>query len=328
MFRQWVKSRIGRFKERMPLPEFLQEWRAVRAGMARHRAQGQEACRYRLRRNLHRLEKGLMMPGARPVYGAEYIAETVAAYASLRQGAACEDTRDEMLWAHNVLRAYFGRVGPNPAVDGARRLFDSLAGPTPLGEVEVALPFRQKEIGPAPLSYEQILAATRHRKSVRWFLPRPVPHAALDQAMAAAIAAPSACNRQAFAFLIMDAPERVRSVAALLLGVSGFDHQIPVLVAVVGSLRGYEHARDRHLIYVDGGLAAMNFMLALDALGLAACPVNWPDRPQQNRNLAALLGLEDDERAVMFLAVGYPDPEGMVAHSQRKSLDLLRRYLP
>ena len=315
----------GRFRLRWPLREFLEEWRAVREGMARYRARGADTARYLLRRNLHRIEKGLMMPGARSVFAAEYIAETVSAYELLRREGGCE-AREDLRAAQGVLTAYFARVAAHPAVDEARRRFESLPPAEAPGEGNDILPFHQDELGPAPLSPEQLLAALRHRKSIRWFLQRPVPREHLDRAVAAAALAPSACNRQAFRYHILDTPDRVRAAASLLLGVSGFDHQIPVLVVVVGCLRGYEHSRDRHLIYVDGGLSAMNFMLALDTLGLASCPVNWPDRPRENRQLAALLNLAPDERAVMLMAVGYPDPDGAVACSPRKSVADLRTY--
>ena len=42
--------------------------------------------------------------------------------------------------------------------------------------------------------------------------------------------------------------------------------------------------------------------------------------------MVSLLNLEPDERVVLLIAVGYPDPEGMVATSRKKSLERLRRY--
>jgi hypothetical protein len=42
--------------------------------------------------------------------------------------------------------------------------------------------------------------------------------------------------------------------------------------------------------------------------------------------MAAAIGLEADERPVMCIAVGYPDPDGLVAYSQKKPLGQLRRY--
>ena len=53
-------------------------------------------------------------------------------------------------------------------------------------------------------------------------------------------------------------------------------------------------------------------------------PGEW--RQTAEAALGELLGLSGDERAVMCLAVGYPDPEGLVAYSQKKPLGQLRRY--
>jgi nitroreductase len=95
---------------------------------------------------------------------------------------------------------------------------------------------------------------------------------------------------------------------------------------VVGNLSGYARERDRHIIYIDGGLASMSFMLALETLGLSSCGINWPDIPKKEEEMASLLNLDPHERVVMLIAVGYPDPDGMVASSQKKDLDLIRRY--
>ena len=54
--------------------------------------------------------------------------------------------------------------------------------------------------------------------------------------------------------------------------------------------------------------------------------INWPDIEERERAAVALLRLEPDERILMFIAVGYPDPEGLVASSCKKPLDQIRRY--
>ena len=62
------------------------------------------------------------------------------------------------------------------------------------------------------------------------------------------------------------------------------------------------------LVYIDGSLAAMQLMLALESLGLSSCSINWPDVEERERQLAKILGLAYQERTVMLLAVGYADP--------------------
>ena len=68
------------------------------------------------------------------------------------------------------------------------------------------------------------------------------------------------------------------------------------------------------------------FLLALETLGLSSCPLNWPDVPSRERRMARELELGPDERPIMLLAVGYPDAEGAVASSYKKSLNDLRTY--
>ena len=70
----------------------------------------------------------------------------------------------------------------------------------------------------------------------------------------------------------------------------------------------------------------MSFMLALETLGLSSSVINWPDFEPVEMKMKKTLKLKIDERPVMLIAVGYPDPEGKVAFSQRKSLNSIRNY--
>jgi nitroreductase len=129
---------------------------------------------------------------------------------------------------------------------------------------------------------------------------------------------PSACNRQPFEFRVFDDPELVEKVAKLPAGTKGFAHNFPVIIVLVGELRNYYGERDRHLIYIDASLAAMSFVYAAETLGLSTCCINWPDIEEYEQEADEVLGLEPDQRPVMFIAVGYPDSDGMVAYSQKK----------
>jgi nitroreductase len=78
--------------------------------------------------------------------------------------------------------------------------------------------------------------------------------------------------------------------------------------------------------YIDASLAAMAFQLALETRGVGSCCINWPDVEEQEAAMARALRLAPHERVVLCLSVGYPDPEGLVAFSQKKSLDEIRSY--
>jgi len=81
-----------------------------------------------------------------------------------------------------------------------------------------------------------------------------------------------------------------------------------------------------NVTYIDAYLSSMSFMLALETLGLSSCAVNWPDVEHKEREMHSLLGLKDYQRPMMCMAVLYPDTEGMVAFSEKRQLDSIRRY--
>jgi nitroreductase len=196
--------------------------------------------------------------------------------------------------------------------------------PTP--DTEAWAPYARDLDEPPPVAYDDLLALAYRRRSVRWFLPTAVPRELIDRAITVADLSPSACNRQPFEYRVFDDPELIARVAAIPKGTRGFAHGFPAFVVLVGRMRAFFSERDRHLIYIDGALGAMALMLALESLGLSSCPINWADDAEQERDMTRTLGLAPDERVVMCLALGYPDPEAMVPYSAKKPLDRIRRY--
>ncbi|MBW4480951.1 MAG: nitroreductase family protein [Tildeniella torsiva UHER 1998/13D] len=286
-----------------------------------------ESNSYLLRRNTHRLEKGLLMRPRRDIFAAGYIAETVDCFfESVNQNNSSQNL-EELKWANDVLSEYFDVVGSQPGIDKARAKFKSALGASiDVNESLKFIPYKRDSSVPLSVSYESFLSLSQRRRSVRWYLSKPVPRDLIDKAVKVASLSPSACNRQPFEFRIFDDPDLVQKISVLPMGTKGFSHNFPVVVVVVGKLSAYFSERDRHIIYIDGSLAAMSFMYGLETLGLSSCPINWPDVEPLERKMDKLLKLEPDERPVMLISVGYPDPEGMVAFSQKKSLEKVRRY--
>ncbi len=279
-----------------------------------------------LRRNIHGLEKGLLMRPRRDEFATDYIVDTVECYSKLVNKTTDEACHDELLWAHDVLAEYFQIVGSHPNVDRGRSLFDSLSKPQCTIECEQRIPYRRDLATRPSVSYQQLMELARRRRSVRWFLQTPVDRKLIDQAIEVAALSPSACNRQPFQFRVLDDRKLACRVAGISMGTAGYHENIPVLIVIIGQLGCYFSERDRHLIYIDGSLAAMSLVYALETLELGTCCINWPDMETMERQIAAELGMEDDERVVMLMAVGHPDSEGMVAFSQKKPLDQIRRY--
>lgn len=303
-----------------------EQWAVLSGRRAYYRNLGRKRPSHvELRRNVHRLEKGLLMRPRRDTFAKDYILETVEFYEKAVGGAqgASEVERGELTWAHDVLTNYFAAITvPDPVVDRARAVFDAL----PPVSAQQMHPYAYGAIEQSDVTYEQIAQLSLQRRSVRWFQDTPVDRALIDKALLVGRQAPTACNRLPYEFLVFDDPEQVQRVASIPMGAAGYSHQIPVIIVVKGRLDSYFSPRDRHVPYVDASLAAMSFMFALETLGLSSSVINWPDFEPLERKIAKTLQLAPHERVIMLIAVGYADPEGMVAFSQKKDLGVLRSF--
>ena len=283
-----------------------------------------------LRRNIHRLEKGIVMQPRRPIFARDYIGETVDFYEqAIAQCSVDSSSMDnsEMEWAYGVLSEYFSTVETgDKMVDSARARFEKSREAYQPDNKDKIAPFTRKDTKLSSVSYDDMLALAMQRRSVRWFQDKPVPRELVDKALMIGRQSPTACNRLPYEFRIFDDPEMVKKVSTIPFGSGGYSHQIPTIVVVTGKLDSYFSPRDRHAIYVDSSLASMAFMFGLETLGLSSSVINWPDFEPLELKMEKTLGLDASERVIMLIAVGYADPDGGIPYSQKKSLEALRRY--
>lgn len=302
---------------------YIREQRAVVAGLIRHIDDlKKNPSIFLLRRNIHRIEKGLVVPFQKTTFAREYIGETVEFYKKCVGQYSGLPLPPEIVWSRDVLLHYFDLVNGDQLISKAKETFFDLQKEE---NIPQSIPYargKQK----SSVSYEDLHLLARQRKSTRTFLQKPVPRDLVDKALEIALRSPSSCNRQPTHYRIYDEPELCRELSNLPLGALSFADNIPMICAVTGDLSAYFYERDRHGIYIDGCLSAMLFMLALETVGLASCPLNWAEIDKIDRRFERKIGVPKHERVIMFLAIGYPDPEGLVTYSERKDLDLLRSY--
>jgi len=257
-------------------------------------------------------------------FAMDYIEETVYGYTAAVKSRVLDSI--ELKWASDVLTQYFTVCSDVAALSVLELEFQCSKCSDSIPGEECFVPYCRDSASRPDISIRDLTQLAKYRRSVRWFLPDPVPREVLDQAIVVGGYSPSACNRQPFEFRIIDKPELAREVATIPMGTGGYAQNIPCFVVIVGKQRNYFSERDRHLIYIDGSLAAMSFIFALECQGVATCCINWPEILERDIKMAKFLKLEADERPVMCLAVGYPDPAGMVAYSAKKSLKQIRKY--
>jgi nitroreductase len=311
---------------------FDREHLGVAAGKARFARDLAECSRssYRLRRNIHRLEKGIIMPNRRAIFARDYIRQTIEDFERIVSSYAVGSTAGpEITWAHDVLSEYFRVVDLSEERIKAcyeRFLISSdRFKKCDRGATSRSAPF-VRDLSKRPVDVEQLAALSVRRRSVRSYADKPVSRELVDKALEVAAQAPSACNRQPFLFRLYDDRDLVRKILALPAGTKGFSNGVPCVAVVVGRLRAYPLERDRHIIYIDGSLAAMSFMFALETMGLSSCAINWADEEPAETRMKKLLKLDDDERVIMLIAYGWPDASAAVPYSAKRELDELREY--
>jgi len=142
------------------------------------------------------------------------------------------------------------------------------------------------------------------RRSVRAYQPAEVPPETVRDLLDAAMAAPSACAKDPWEFVV------IRNRATLARIADGLPNgkmlaTAPLGIVVCGNLA---RAHDRQLSYLlqDCSAAIENLLLAASALGLGACWLGVHPREDRVRHLSAILGLPADVLPVAALAIGRP----------------------
>lgn len=284
--------------------------------------------RVEMRRNIHRIEKGLIMEPSRDRFALNYIEETINTFekaANQLNSSTKEIDCEEIVWARDVLTKYFNTVENDNFIKGLRDKFENIELNCDI-QNEIKSPYEYNSIEKSGITYDEFLRLSKQRRSVRWFQSKAVPHDLIDKALLAARQSPSACNRLPYEYRFFDKPELVRKVANIPFGATGYAHNIPTIAVLIGKQNSYFSPRDRHVIYIDASLSAMAFMLALETLGLSSSVINWPDFEPVEIQMQKTLGLKTYERPVLLIAIGYARSDGGIPYSQKKNLESIRSY--
>lgn len=287
-----------------------------------------------LRRNIHRIEKGLISKNRKTVFASAYIGDTVQSYTELLGDPAADVNL--RAWSHDVLSEYFSVVDHSAlnVVSEAYQNFISVS------ECEAEIQSITGSFKPIPLStlhdgklqratselmseytmpISSILAT---RRSTRQFNNKAVPIEMVETAVIGASTAPSACNRQPFAlhtFSKDGSPDKFKRLMDLPIGADSFKNDVYNLGILIGDLSYFNHPRDRHIPYIDGSLFLMQFLQCLTAVGLASCVINWADIRSRNKEAAKLLNLSEHQIVICYVVFGYADQSCSVPASAKKS---------
>ncbi len=150
------------------------------------------------------------------------------------------------------------------------------------------------------------------RQSNRSYKPAPVEKEKIMSCIEAARLAPSACNAQAWKFIVVDDPDLKEQVAeaANSMGMNKFLYGAPVIIAVVLETPNVASAigstiKRKDYTQIDLGIAVENICLQATELGLGSCIVGWFDE----RRIKKILQVPASRRVPLLVVLGYSNDE-------------------
>jgi len=307
---------------------FKHEQRAILRGHYKYykREREQESPEHRIIRHTHMLEKGISMKDRREVFAEGIVDELISNVMTAWDKRNNPESDDQLKWSIDVLHKYFTVVNiESKTLSDAHQKFQTFIKSNNI-EVGDRIPHQRIELETNPVKFEDLQALAEQRSSTRWFRHKSVPHEKLDKAFRIALQSPSACNRQSFEYKVFDRPETLQQILQPPLGVTGYRDNIPCLVVLIGRHQGYFKESEKNVPYIDASLSAMAFQFALETIGLASCTINWPAIYSEHKRINEIINLDEDEFVITLMAVGYPDPNGKIPYSNKKSIDKIRSY--
>lgn len=176
--------------------------------------------------------------------------------------------------------------------------------------------------------WNDTLSTLLSHRSIRAYLPNPLPPETLELMVAAAQSASTSSNLQTWSVVAVEERERKEQLSQLA-GNQAHIRQCPLFLVWLVDLARLTHIAERRglphegldylemfvMATVDAALAAQNAAVAAESLGLGIVYIGaMRNHPE---DVAAVVGLPPHVFAVFGMCVGYPDPAKSAAIKPR-----------
>jgi nitroreductase len=173
-----------------------------------------------------------------------------------------------------------------------------------VGMVMVLLPVWSAAFGEKEGTMSDAFSAIHNRKSVRSFTGQSVSKEALDKIIRAGMAAPTAVNRQPWAFVVVSDRKTLDTLAAGLPYAKMLDKAGAAIIVCAIPDKAYEKSLE--LAVIDSTCASENILLAAEALGLGAVwTAAYPYKDRMDIARKAL-NIPQDIIPLNVIPVGHP----------------------
>ena len=163
---------------------------------------------------------------------------------------------------------------------------------------------------PDMVSSVKIIELIKDRRSVRLFNGKKISQEDILAIIEAGIWAPTGCNNQELRFLTLSKQEEIDEVMEFKPAFRGVSHAILLFcdMSLFMSRKMYvENKSEKHLPYIDAGLALENMILYAKSKGIDSCIFNLSEhhfkKAQPNRNLIEKISSKVKVKAGLYKSV-------------------------
>jgi len=153
---------------------------------------------------------------------------------------------------------------------------------------------------------DTVLKIIHQRKSVRKYLDKPVSKEQLVKLVRAGMAAPTAMNKQPWAFVVITERETLDKLGKSL-PYAKMILQTPAAIVAAGDMKLAIEGKGKNFWVQDVSAAVQNILLAAEAMGLGAVWTGVYPREEQQKILNETLSLPEHIIPLALIPVGVPE---------------------
>lgn len=261
----------------------------------------------------HQIEKGLSHVDFRDGFGKEALRNLKVSLAKLRN-------HDSTVYvaALSAIKAYLdvheGReydISEHKAILGAELVAEASKCDSNVSGYSVIR--KSSKLNNEKKNFKELF---ENRYTVREFSDEPVDVTKIYKAIDISTKTPTVCNRQSFRVVVIKDKEKIKQLLQIQNGFRGYACP-PILALVLTDAQAFRAVTERNNQYIDGGSFMMSFLLGLEYVGLAACPLNTMFSIKGEEETRKILGITDNYNFISYVAIGNFMDKNKVAKSFR-----------
>ena len=280
--------------------------------------------RAHLTMDYHRLEKGMALPSPRAGFGhdvIERLLHNLPVYINKYGQNDLTRTVLGVLKKYQSLQATLGHR--NEILDFKLNEYINLG----FGKSEFCgtISLDNKTLFPTDINAAERFLTSRH--SARQFTGETVSDDQIEKIAVLSQRAPSVCNRQCGRLYVANTRKKIDSVLEFQNGNRGFGNTLGGVFIVTADLRTFVSLGERNQGYVDGGIFAMQTLLAIHSQKLGGCMLNWSTMNEQDMKLRKMFSIPDYEIIITLIGFGHCIDKPDIAVSPRIPTSEVLHYL-